>query len=110
MKRKVAMSNVNNPGTMSTPAGFAIAEEAQTLLAEANANTQALIDTMTAIIRAETIDDIVRATLDNIRKEFGWAYASYWTVDPVENVLVFSLESGRVDNEFQRLNANGTVP
>ena len=62
-----------------------------------------MIDTISAIIRAETIDDVVRATLDTIRKEFGWAYASYWTVDPVENVLVFSLESGRVDDEFQRL-------
>src|SRR5207253_6426875 len=31
------------------------------------------------------------------------AYASYWTVDPVEQALVFSLESGRVDEEFQRL-------
>ncbi len=97
------MSTVNNPGAMSTPAGFAIAEEAQALLTEANSNTQAMVDTINAIIRAETIDDVVRATLDNIRKEFGWAYASYWTVDPVENVLVFSLESGRVDDEFQRL-------
>ena len=97
------MSSVNNPGAMSTPAGFAIAEEAQALLTEANSNTQAMVDTINAIIRAETIDDIVRAALDNIRKEFGWVYASYWTVDPVENVLVFSLESGRVDNEFQRL-------
>ena len=97
------MSNVNNPGTMNTPAGFAIAEEAQTLLTEANSNTQAMVDTINSIVRADTIDDIVRATLDNIRKEFGWVYASYWTVDPVENVLVFSLESGRVDNEFQRL-------
>jgi methyl-accepting chemotaxis protein len=103
VKRKAAMSNVNSPGAMSTPAGFAIAEEAQTLLTEANANTQAMIDTMSAIIRAETIDDIVRVTLDNIRKEFGWVYASYWAVDAAENVLVFSLESGRVDNEFQRL-------
>ena len=103
VKRKAAMSSVNNPDAMSTPAGFAIAEEAQTLLTEANANTQAMVDTINAIIRAETIDDIVRAALDNIRKEFGWVYASYWTVDPVENVLVFSLESGRVDNEFQRL-------
>ena len=88
---------------MSTPAGLAIAEEAQTLLTEANANTQAMIDTITAIIRAETIDEIVRAALDTIRKEFGWVYASYWVVDPVENALVFSLESGRVDDEFQRL-------
>ncbi len=62
-----------------------------------------MIDTLDAIIRAETVEDIIRATLDTIRKEFGWAYASYWTVDPVENVLVFSMESGRVDDEFQRL-------
>ena len=88
---------------MSTPAGFAIAEEAQSLLTEANSNTQAMVDTINAIIRAETVEDVVRATLDNIRKEFGWVYASYWTIDPAENVLVFSLESGRVDNEFQRL-------
>ena len=97
------MSSVNNPGAMSTPAGLAIAEEAETLVMEANANTQAMVDTINSIIRAETIDDIVRVTLDNIRKEFGWVYASYWTVDAAENVLVFSLESGRVDNEFQRL-------
>ena len=62
-----------------------------------------MIDTINAIIRAETIDDVVRGTLDTIRKEFGWAYASYWTVDPAEHALVFSLESGRVDDEFQRL-------
>jgi methyl-accepting chemotaxis protein len=103
VKRKAAMSNVNNPGAINTPAGFAIAEEAQTMLMEANSNTQAIVDTISAITRAETIDDIVRAALDNIRKEFGWVYASYWTIDPVENVLVFSLESGRVDSEFQKL-------
>src|SRR6516165_6232064 len=93
-KRKTAMSIVDNPGTMSTPAGLEIAEEAQILLKEANANTQAMVDTITAIIRADTIDDIVRASLDMIRKEFGWVYASYWSVDPVENTLVFSMESG----------------
>src|SRR5262249_60261195 len=47
--------------------------------------------------------EVVRAALDTIRKEFGWSYASYWVVDPKENVLVFSQESGRVDDEFQRL-------
>jgi len=97
------MSIGNEPGVRGTPAGLAIAEEAQALLAEANANTKALIDAVNAIIRAETTDEVVRATLDTIRKEFGWTYASYWVVDPVENALVFSAESGRVDDEFQRL-------
>jgi hypothetical protein len=46
------MSSVDNPGIMTTPAGFAIAEEAQTLVTEANSNTQAMVDTINAIIRA----------------------------------------------------------
>src|SRR5271170_5796520 len=97
------MTIVNNPGAMGTPAGLAIAEEAQTLVTEANANTHAMVNTISAIVKAETVDDVVRATLNTIRKEIGWAYASYWTVDPGENVLVFAQESGRVDDEFQRL-------
>jgi methyl-accepting chemotaxis protein len=94
---------INNPSTARTPAGLDIAEEAHVLLAEANANTQALIDAIAAIIQADTTDDVVRAALNTIRKEFGWHYASYWSVDPIENNLAFSLESGRVDDEFQRL-------
>ncbi len=103
MKRKRVTATVNNPASMTTPAGLAIAEEAHKLLAEANGNTQAMIGVLSAIIRAETLDEIVRAALDTIRKEFGWVYASYWIVDPKENALVFSSESGRVDDEFQRI-------
>ena len=73
------------------------------MLGEATANARAMIETTNAIIRANTIDDLVRASLDAIRKAFGWVYASYWTVDPAENALVFKLESGRVDDEFQRV-------
>jgi methyl-accepting chemotaxis protein len=107
-KAKAAMSmaaaapRAARAGDPLTPAALEIAEEAQGLLAEANANTQALVGTIGAIIKADTVDEVVRATLDTIRKEFGWAYASYWTVDPAENALVFSMESGRVDDEFQR--------
>jgi methyl-accepting chemotaxis protein len=103
VQKKTTMTIVNNPGAMGTPAGLAIAEEAQTLVTEANANTHAMVNTISAIVKAETVEDVVRATLNTIRKEIGWAYASYWTVDPVDNVLVFAQESGRVDDEFQRL-------
>jgi methyl-accepting chemotaxis protein len=101
--RKSTVKIANNPKALSTPAALEMAEEANSLLAEANSNTQAMIDTISAIIRAETEENVIRATLEMIRKEFDWSYASYWTVDPVENVLVFSQESGRVDDEFQRL-------
>jgi methyl-accepting chemotaxis protein len=96
-------SRVVKNSKANTPAALEIAEEASALLAEANSNTQAMVDTISAIIRAQTEADVIRATLETIRKEFDWSYASYWTVDPVESVLVFSQESGRVDDEFQRL-------
>ena len=72
------------------------------MLSDATANTRAMIETTNAIVRASTVDDVVRGSLDTIRKAFGWAYASYWSVDPAEHALVFTLESGRVDDEFQR--------
>jgi methyl-accepting chemotaxis protein len=69
----------------------------------ANANTQAMIDVVKAIVAATSIDEIVRAALDVIRRQFGWAYGSYWVVDPRRNALVFSLESGTVDPDFTRI-------
>src|SRR5262245_27329061 len=75
-KKRTVMTIVNDPRALRTPAGLEIAEEAQALLAESNANTQALIDAINAIIRAETVDEVIRATLETIRKEFGWTYAS----------------------------------
>jgi methyl-accepting chemotaxis protein len=72
------------------------------LLAESAANTKAMIEATAAIIRARTVDEVLRATLEAIRKAFGLAYASYWKVDAAENVLSFDHESGHVGDEFQR--------
>ena len=90
-------------GASSSSAVLNGGRDVEALLGEATANARAMIETTNAIIRANTIDDLVRASLDAIRKAFGWVYASYWTIDPAENALVFKLESGRVDDEFQRL-------
>ncbi len=69
----------------------------------AEANVRALLQTTQAIIGATTVTELIRSTLDAVRAAFGWAYGSYWTVDPRDNVLVMSLESGTVDAEFQRV-------
>ncbi len=102
-RRKQLMSLGNDSSLSRGAAGLEIAEEAEGLLAEANGNTQALMGVVDAIIRANTSDEVIRAALETIRREFGWIYASYWVVDPSEHVLVFSLESGSVDEEFRRL-------
>jgi methyl-accepting chemotaxis protein len=77
-------------------------QDEEWLLSDANTSSKALIETTRAIIQANTVDDVIRATLDTLRKAFGWAYASYWSVDRAENALVFALESGRVNGDFQQ--------
>ncbi len=70
---------------------------------EANSTTRALIETIEAVIRAETVTAIVHSTLEVIRRQFGWIYGSYWTIDPEQQVLTFAQESGEVDAEFHRI-------
>jgi methyl-accepting chemotaxis protein len=77
-------------------------------LAEANANATALVKVLDAIGKAVTTDAAIRVTLDTVREAFGWAYGSYWTVNQKDNVLRFSLESGTVNEEFQRVTATAS--
>ncbi len=70
---------------------------------EQSFDIRALVDTVNAVIQAESIDDIARATLDTIRRAFGWIYGSYWKIDPIQNALTFAMESGSVGGEFERI-------
>lgn len=45
-------------------------------------DTQAMIDTINAVIKADTVEVVIRSTLDTLQSTFGWAYASYWKVEP----------------------------
>ncbi len=80
---------------------LAIAEEAQVLLDEANANAAAIISSVEAITKGGSIDEIIRSVLEVVRRDFGWAYGSFWRVDGGQSALVFELESGAVDAEFR---------
>ncbi|HEY0215295.1 MAG TPA: GAF domain-containing protein [Cellulomonas sp.] len=72
-------------------------------LTEARAN----IDAVTAVVRAlastSTTTDAVRSALEVVRERFGWAYGSYWRIDPEDSALHFAQESGDVGEEFHRV-------
>jgi methyl-accepting chemotaxis protein len=72
------------------------------LVAEANANTRAVLAVIEAVQSADSVPEAIRTALDLIRAEFGWAYASYWAIDPKERVLRFGQESGSAGEEFRR--------
>ncbi|WP_237722940.1 methyl-accepting chemotaxis protein [Singulisphaera acidiphila] len=85
------------------PVEPSVADDAREVADKAAADTRAMIDAVNAVIRSHTAAEIIRATLDLVRDRLGWAYASYWEVDPEQNSLVFSVDSGEVDVEFSRV-------
>lgn len=80
-----------------------ISAEAQAQIDEANENNTALFRVLDGLGSAKNAQEAVRVALDTIRDAFGWAYASYWTLDTNERCLKFSLESGSVNPEFARV-------
>jgi hypothetical protein len=45
----------------------------------------------------------LRVALETVRTAFGWAYGSFWALDPVQNVLRFDVESGSAGEEFRKV-------
>ena len=79
------------------------AAPAASAIDEARANTQAVTAVVRALAEATTLDAAARAALDAVRACFGWAYGSYWRVDPATQSLRFALESGDAGEEFRRV-------
>jgi putative methionine-R-sulfoxide reductase with GAF domain len=50
----------------------------------------------------------LRVALETVRSQFGWAYGSYWAVDPSDNLLHFRVESGSAGDEFRQVTLSAT--
>ena len=71
--------------------------------AESRANVAAVTDVVEALTRATTSEEAIRTALDLVRERFGWAYGSYWRVDPAGRALTFVQESGSAGDEFRQV-------
>jgi methyl-accepting chemotaxis protein/PAS domain-containing protein len=76
----------------------------QAELNEAMANTRGVLDVVQVLQNLNTNDpnDAILKALDVVRVAFGWAYASYWAVQPGGRELRFACESGTVNEEFRQ--------
>lgn len=70
---------------------------------EATVDAQAMNRVLDQVSRADSTEEAVQVALNVVMSAFGWAYGSYWSIDPVDNVLRFSLESGTVNDEFRKI-------
>jgi GAF domain-containing protein len=52
---------------------------------------------------APAAQDALTLALSAIREGFGWAYGSYWAIDPADRALRFVQESGDAGTEFRRV-------
>src|SRR5688500_4756351 len=88
---------------MSFFGGRATANLHDQAAAEARANATAVTDVVAALGAARTSEEAIRQALDLVRERFGWAYGSYWQVDPADRALHFVQESGDAGEEFRQV-------
>ncbi|MFO0603457.1 MAG: methyl-accepting chemotaxis protein [Polyangiales bacterium] len=70
---------------------------------EAALEAQATSRVLEAASGAATPEEAAKAALDVVRDAFGWAYGSYWGLDPASRTLRFRVESGEVNRDFRRV-------
>ena len=71
--------------------------------AAALADMAAVNQVLRQVSTARTRDTALSQALDTIRTGFGWAYGSYWAIDPADCVLRFVTESGDAGQEFRKV-------
>jgi GAF domain-containing protein len=71
--------------------------------AEAEKDMETVNTVLRTVSRAADQASALELALNGIRTGFGWAYGSYWAVDPSGDVLRFSQESGSAGDEFREV-------
>jgi GAF domain-containing protein len=74
-------------------------------LSEAQADVQAVTAIVRAMESATSPDAAIGTALKLVRELFGWAYGSYWQLDPAGKHLRFSQDCGTVNEDFRRVTA-----
>ncbi|RBY74390.1 chemotaxis protein [Blastococcus sp. TF02-09] len=72
-------------------------------VAQASADVAAVIAVVEALADAPTTTEAISRALALVRERFGWAYASYWRIDPADRALRFVQESGDAGAEFREV-------
>jgi GAF domain-containing protein len=86
----------------------AVLARAEAARAESQENSAAVLKVVQALGRARNVADATGIALDAVRQSFGWAYGSFWRVDPQGKVLRFAAESGDAGAEFRQVTSSAS--
>ncbi|MBO1752837.1 GAF domain-containing protein [Actinotalea sp. BY-33] len=70
---------------------------------ESARDQQAVTTVVSEVGACRDENSALRAALDAVRKEFGWAYGSFWALDEEARVVRFQVESGTAGEEFRKV-------
>jgi GAF domain-containing protein len=76
----------------------------------ARADLAAVNSVLRDLATITTREGATQRALETIRREFGWEYGSFWSVDTQERVLTFVLESGDAGPEFRQVTRTAKFP
>jgi GAF domain-containing protein len=99
----IVLSTTEESGRMVQFGHRRTSAEPQEAVIEARANIAAVTAVVQALNAAGTAGEAIASALDLVRERFGWAYASYWRVDPARRALTFVQESGSAGEEFRQV-------
>ncbi|GAB3684279.1 hypothetical protein GCM10028814_23130 [Angustibacter aerolatus] len=64
---------------------------------------EAVTKVVSSVGSARDADAALQTALESVRTAFGWAYGSFWRLDPEAQALTFQLESGSAGAEFRQV-------
>ncbi len=83
-------------------------------LVASEADVAAMTEVVRALASVRSPQEAVRIALDTVRERFGWAYGSFWALDPSggggRGVLRFAQESGDAGAEFRQVTLEAPSP
>jgi methyl-accepting chemotaxis protein len=71
-------------------------------------DSRATSNTLMAIARAKTIDEVLQSSIHAIREAFDWKYAGYWKLDSEKKTVRFGGDSGSIGEDFRRASMEAT--
>jgi methyl-accepting chemotaxis protein len=78
--------------------------------ADASADNAAVIAILGALQGLTSVEAVIAEALETIRRSFGWAYGSYWSVDAANHELRLVAQSGGLGSgELDRLDRASTL-
>ncbi|MBV8077430.1 MAG: hypothetical protein JO284_13570, partial [Planctomycetaceae bacterium] len=92
-------------GKIEAPAPNGQQGDYRSKLEEAGSNARAIFKIIEAQSRVTSADEAAITAIETVREAFGWAYGSYWALDPADGSLRFAVDSGSVSEEFRTITA-----